>query len=168
MLDDRLVKAAQDGRTEDVVELLKEILEFNPKCFDEEIYLAMLWAATCNNTDTMQTLLTMGANVNSAHYRGHKILASAAGAGSIEAVNLLIEKGAIINAVDPWGKTALHYAIQKKRSFELIKILLVAGADPSIKDANGRSPLDEALLISSTDDKYKPLFELLKAKVNVF
>ena len=41
------------------------------------------------------------------------------------------------------GSTALHIAV-KKRSDEIITLLLAAGADPSQKDANGVTPLELA------------------------
>ena len=51
----------------------------------------------------------------------------AADMGNLEAVKLLLEKGADINIRDNGGKTALMFASEKGRS-EIIKLLKTHGA----------------------------------------
>ena len=68
--------------------------------------------------------------------------------GSLELVNLLLEKGADVNAQaigqkKNAGFTALHFAVQKNRQ-DIIPSLLKRGADIRICDAEGRAPLEEA------------------------
>jgi ankyrin repeat protein len=64
------------------------------------------------------------------------------GNGNMEAVKLLIEKGADVNAVNQFGFTPLHVAISNRLS-GIVRVLLKAGADPLIKTIPGE--LDGAL-----------------------
>jgi ankyrin repeat protein len=48
-----------------------------------------------------------------------------------------------LNRRDAWGWTALHYATERYRK-EDMRVLLLAGADPTIKDNKGRTSLELA------------------------
>ena len=50
-------------------------------------------------------------------------------------VDLLIESGADIDIVDPWGKTALIHAVED-RHVNMVEHLLQRGCDPHIKYVN--------------------------------
>ena len=54
---------------------------------------------------------------------------------------LLIKYDACVNATDKWCFTPLHEAAQKGRT-QLCALLLVHGADPSLRNQEGHSPLD--------------------------
>jgi ankyrin repeat protein len=58
----------------------------------------------------------------------------------IEILKLLTLKNEAINVVDNDGKTPLHYAASHRR-LETVKYLLSCGADASIRDNNGATPL---------------------------
>lgn len=54
--------------------------------------------------------------------------------GDIEAVRILIEAGADVNAVGDRGETPLHLAVhQFKGDVRVVQMLLDAGADPAIR-----------------------------------
>lgn len=55
---------------------------------------------------------------------------------------LLQRANLAINARDEWGQTPLHYSAKSWRNSDGICLLLDAGADPSIRDMLGRTPLD--------------------------
>ena len=63
----------------------------------------------------------------------------------IDIINILLEKGADINAKDNYGRTPLMHAIQYGCSEEVIKILLEKGADINAKDNYGWTPLMHAI-----------------------
>merc|ERR1719410_442085 len=64
--------------------------------------------------------------------------------GSADLVGLLIEKGANVDG------TMLHLAA-KKRSAEILKILLENGADIDSRDSRNRTPLHVATMNGSAD-----------------
>ena len=60
----------------------------------------------------------------------------------LEALALCLDRGADVNAVNALGQTALHLAGQAGESDPVVKLLLSRGADPSIRDKQGRAPFD--------------------------
>ncbi len=56
---------------------------------------------------------------------------------------LLLQKGADINAKDKFGDTLLHIAVMNGKG-QLVKFLLDKGADASLANTEGRTPLDTA------------------------
>jgi len=65
-------------------------------------------------------------------------------AQTIEAIQLLLDKGADVNATTADGRTALHGAALQGYD-EVIKFLVAHGADLYAKDRKGFTPLDTAL-----------------------
>ena len=56
---------------------------------------------------------------------------------------LLIKFNTCVNATDKWAFTPLHEAAQKGRT-QLCALLLAHGADPTMKNQEGQTPLDLA------------------------
>ena len=61
----------------------------------------------------------------------------------VDIAALLIKYSACVNATDKWAFTPLHEAAQKGRT-QLCALLLAHGADPSMKNQEGQTPLDLA------------------------
>ena len=76
--------------------------------------------------------------------------------GSKEVIDLLLDLGANIKAVDSDGNTCLHYAV-KSESIRAVKKLLVRGANKNVKNKEGKTPFDVAL-----DLKKDELYDILK------
>jgi len=64
--------------------------------------------------------------------------------------NLLIAKGANVNAMSAYRSTPLDWAIIRNRP-EIVELLIANGADVNAKDAFGKTPLDSAIEKNHTE-----------------
>jgi len=101
-----------------------------------------------DDLDIMNILIANGAEVDIKHPGGETVLMSAAKAGRTEAVKLLLEAGANVNAKNDRGQTALHRMLDTRNSDynnslqlkDTVELLLAKGADVNLKDKDGRTP----------------------------
>lgn len=118
-----------------------------------------LRAAKAGDIDAMQALLAHGADATAVTSRGVNGLMLAAGLGTTEpdttgrfkteaqaiaAIDLALERGLDINAVDGRGRTAMHGAALQGYD-EVVQALVDRGARLDIKDNEGFTALDTAL-----------------------
>ena len=80
----------------------------------------------------------------------------AAKAGFLKVINLLIEKGATLDATDNDGETPLFEAIRStiksdKKQRATLETLLIKGADPNVKNRKGLTPLQVAQKMRRAD-----------------
>ncbi|MXW53329.1 MAG: hypothetical protein F4X44_12700 [Gammaproteobacteria bacterium] len=115
--------------------------------------------------DVMETLLDLGANINSesqpesdlvwslsapsqasARSYGLTPLMIAVGEGQEKAVDLLLKRGCDIRLRDSLGSTALHIAANPwwKENVKIVEFLLSAGMDPTVVNGNNETSLDLA------------------------
>ena len=78
--------------------------------------------------------------------------------GSKNAVDLLLDLGANINALDNEGNNCLHYAVNSNNP-NLVKKLLIRGADKTIKNQKGETPYDLAV-----KNNFRKLISILETK----
>jgi len=102
-------------------------------------------AAGNNDVDRMRELLDSGFDINMTDFdKGWTPLHVAAARGGKQCLELLVQRGAIINCQDYRGSTPLHPLIYKR--FDTLALWFVKqGADLSIPDQRGFSPRDNAL-----------------------
>ena len=113
------------------------------------------------DVDGVLALLGEGVTVDAIDERtGVTALMAAVDCQSESLVALLLRHGASVGGVDERKQTALHFAIaaaidERSHHFDtcgevlepnltIVRMLLEAGADPSVTDQNGASPLDWA------------------------
>ena len=134
-----LHKAVRDGNIEDVKTLILNGAEINSMDVSNRTPLG--WAVFKNHILIAKLLLQNGADVNMGH--GGTIfntpLHVAAGFGCLEMVEMLIRKGAEIEAKDYLARTPLHLA-----NDEITKILIQMGAKLDAKDNRGDTPIHTA------------------------
>ena len=115
-------------------------------------------------------LITGGAHVNSCDKNGVTALHHAVRFRIPVAVQALIEFGANVNQVcRKSGSTPLHRAVtstgapgtagKQREAIEIVRLLIAAGADPTIANKSGRKPadyvkVDEIKLLLVTSIKY--------------
>ncbi len=153
------------GGRKDMVELLlSKDAEVNAK--DEEEDTPLHYACRCKtDKEVVELLLTKGAEVNPKDKEGRTPLHDACGyKADKEVVELLIAKGADLNARMTGGKgwrggvTPLHLAAIAGRT-EIVRLLLIEGAEIDVKSDQGQTPLHAACLLG-----WKETVALLIAK----
>jgi len=77
-------------------------------------------------------------------------LSSAAESGFAELAGVLLAAGAVLEDADEDGRTALWLAARHSR-LAVVRLLLQHGADPGLKDANGTSVLEAAMVGCNED-----------------
>jgi ankyrin repeat protein len=100
------------------------------------------WAATEGHEKVVALLVGMGAQANSRDAFSKTPLMWACEEGHLRVVGMLPQYMGkeSLKEKDANGRTVLHWAVEKGYH-EAVKILLLAGADPTITDNKGRTPL---------------------------
>jgi ankyrin repeat protein len=99
-------------------------------------------AVSYNDSNAIKALLERGANINTIDSKSsYTPLMAAALECKINAVGYLLIRGANPNIKNKNGRTALHLSIINKCP-EILKDLILAGANIDIKDHYGKKPLD--------------------------
>ena len=103
-----------------------------------------LFALTTGAAPRLREALA-GADPDPTDAYGQTPLMYAAGAGNADAVEVLLDAGASVNARSGAGWTALMYAARDTPDVRVAEALFVAGGDPSLRNDEGQTPLDLAL-----------------------
>jgi ankyrin repeat protein len=166
-----LLVAAMSDHSADVVKLLKE-KGADLKAVDFLKTTPLRAAVLGSDTETIRILIDAGVDVNAADLPGITPLMMAAGwSGNLRAVQMLLAKGANVNAVSrpvmglPVKNGASEFgsltALIMAAPFgppELIKTLLDAGADVNGRDVRGMTPL---MLAVATDHQDAAIIRML-------
>jgi regulator of sigma E protease len=135
-----LVSLAENRDAEAVRKLVGTGVDMNARTRTHRL-TALQWLILGRKLSAVRVLIDAGADVNACE--NHSPLMVAAAAGDVEAVRLLLEHKANVNAPDSDGKTALHIAAVMGRA-EVAGELLKAGAALNARDQLGRTPLLDA------------------------
>lgn len=129
---------ARNGETAAVIKELDAGLDVN--AFDTLSQSALIAAVSHNHISTAQLLLDRGANPNLADPAGWTPFIHAVYAGANpELLQLLIARGADINARNDRGVTALYLSSSVGRE-EQVRFLLNKGADAQLATTSGYTP----------------------------
>ena len=103
-------------------------------------------AAQIGDLDAVQMLVKAGAEINPSNPKRTAVLHDAVEFGQVDVVRFLLANGAQVDA--PYGgETALFSALHHRRQ-DLLKLLIEAGADVNVRNAQGYTPL----MIAAQDD----------------
>lgn len=137
------------------IELLQQQLgagDINAK--DNSGKTLLMNAVIENRVDMAKILIREGADVNLHDYIGYTALHYAAQDFSYEMCKLLLENKAVVNDRDENGNTPLFRAVFSSRAGdEVIKLLLLHGADKQLKNEHEVSPMELTNTISDHDVK---------------
>lgn len=123
-----LRSAVENGNVATCKVLLKKGAHMYPGCFFAAVYR--------DNTEICELFINNGFDIHA----NNTCLHEAAQDGSLNALNLLIDKGINVNVKDSGGSTALHIAAINR--LESCKVLIEKGADINAKDNRDKTPLD--------------------------
>src|SRR5205807_5624221 len=133
--------AASVGRTARVGELL----ERDPSllnAYSSDGFYPLGLAAFFGHAETVRLLVARGADVAQVARNPMKVqpLHAAAAGRSVDAVKLLVDAGAPVNAKQDKGWAPLHEAVRAK-NVEMTRYLLTHGADPKQQNDEGKSAI---------------------------
>jgi len=111
-------------------------------------------AALYQDADLVIILLENGASPRAQDLDGMTALHYMAAGGKQEAVKVLLEKGADPNArATTTLDTPLHWAVRFHHDLPTIRTLAEYGADPTLKDSDGKRPLDYAYVLPDREER---------------
>lgn len=121
----------------------------DPNRLQNDKYDIITIAAVANDAEMVRTAINAGGSAkNITSIYGGTALIAAAHLGNWESVQVLIEAGAPLDHVNNLGWTALIEAVVLgdggPRHVKTARLLVEAGADRSLTDRNGNTPLDLA------------------------
>ncbi len=145
-LDQELIAAAKANNAPLVAGLIGRGGNVNAKDAIQDS--AFLYAGAEGFNEVLRLALAAGADVASTNRYGGTALIPASEHGHVETVQILIAAGVPVNHVNNLGWTAMQEAILLNnggpRQLEVVRLLLDAGADPDIRDPEGRTALQNA------------------------
>ncbi|CAF1340811.1 unnamed protein product [Didymodactylos carnosus] len=98
-------------------------------------------AVSSKRRDILELLLSNGGDVHIIDGDGRSLLHIACDNGDTLLSKFLIEKGVSLANIDKNGWTPFHVACGPADDYELVHHLIQVGADPTVKDINGHTPL---------------------------
>ena len=140
-----VVIATEKGYAEILKLLLENGADPNGKYFKNPKANLFVLSVHNSHLDAALVLLKSGANADFNHkfHGGKTALMVAMEAGKSELVTWLLSKKFDLDSWDDFGNTALMYAV-KKNLFSVAQKLLELGADPTLRQVDGKTALDIA------------------------
>jgi ankyrin repeat protein len=134
----------------------------DPRTSDQTGKTPLIYAAASARLEIVKRLLAQNIDVNARYRNDLTLLMWASGpddqvpeAQAIQVVAYLVEAGAHIDDRDDRGRTALMIAAEGGHA-EIADLLLVKGADPSLKDKAGKRAADLTVLSSLRERLTRP------------
>ena len=128
----------------------------------DDSWTALIWASRAGSIEAIGLLLDSGADVNLPGSSGDNWDATPLQHAILErqpaAVRLLLERGAELNRGAGPGSLAPLLLAAGDTDPTIVKLLLAHGADPTIEDENGATPLSRAVSAGTLHGPDRPMF----------
>lgn len=151
--------AAEFSEVKTLKFLLKNGAKINEHGFNE--LTAIHRAVMSSNIENIKFLVKKGADINDVDYQNKTVL-HLANYDNIELVMYLADNVKDINARDELKRTCLHYAAYNSNNINVINYLIEKGANITLTDKDGRTPLIYAIMESENDNKIDIVRFLIK------
>ena len=126
---------------------------------DKTTTTALMNACQMGNEDAIDVLLHVLADINNSDTDCYTCLHKAVSAGcNKQVIQAMIDCGVDVNATSNQNKTALMWACEKG-NVDAINVLLDAGADPNVLDAEGHSCLHYGVLLNCSEEVLQTLID---------
>jgi hypothetical protein len=99
--------------------------------------------------DIIQVLFKYGADINAPNSQGWTPIMESIRYGMPEVTKFLLNRGANVGVITPYGQTILNLAMEGRSTKKLMRLLIEKGADPNAQDSFGETPL--YILVSEGD-----------------
>ena len=145
------------------VAALRQLLGDGHKVDEHEgSWTALIWASRSGSIDAINLLLDSGADVNLLGSTGDDWDATPLQHAILErqpaAVRLLLDRGADLNRGAGAGSLAPLFLAAGDTDPAILKLLLAHGADPTVEDENGATPLSRAVSAGTLNGPDRPMF----------
>lgn len=139
------LEARRKNNPDDVLSAIGRINKITTPRDRQAAAKLLRWAVNNDHVKVAKKLLEKGANPDTARMFGDgTVLCDAVTMGRIEMAKALLEKGASVNRrMPPWMNSPMHMAVSHNRG-DMVELLLEYDADLTIRDAQGRTPIDLA------------------------
>ena len=128
----------------------------------DDSWTALIWASRAGSIEAIGLLLDSGADVNLPGSSGDNWDATPLQHAILErqpaAVRLLLERGAELNRGAGPGSLAPLLLAAGDTDPTIVKLLLAHGADPTVEDENGATPLSRAVSAGTLHGPDRPMF----------
>jgi ankyrin repeat protein len=125
-------------------------------------WTALIWASRSGSIDAITLLLDAGADVNLAGPTGDDWDATPLQHAILErkpaAVRILLDRGADVNRGGGPGSLKPLFLAAGDTDPAILKLLLAHGADPTVEDENGVTPLFRAVSAGTLNGPDRPMF----------
>ena len=118
-----------------------EELEDFEKLSKECLNKTLIKAAKSGDAKTVETLLKLGADVNTQNGEKQTPLHLASARAEHAVAKILLENGANVDTQDWYGQTPLHRALEIEGDLEIVQTLLKIGADVNTQNDKNQTPL---------------------------
>ena len=129
---------------------------------DGDSWTALIWASRSGSIDAINLLLDSGADVNLPGSTGDNWDATPLQHAILQrqpaAVRLLLDRGADLNRGAGPGSLAPLFLAAGDTDPAILKLLLAHGADPTVEDENGATPLSRAVAAGTLNGPDRPMF----------
>ena len=136
-----LLHAAVEGGNVSIMETVLSLdIPVTVNSVDKDGHTSLMIAATSNNLETLEFLLSNGADPSLENEKGRNVLFFSAGYGCTDVIQRLLSFDVDINSRDDEGHTSLMCSAAMAKS-EALNCFLEKGADPMLTANNGWSVL---------------------------